>query len=220
MVNSLLKKKSLKIPRRVIGVDEVGRGPLAGPITVCACYIEDERKVISDLFKGSIKDSKKIKKSLRFNIYQTIRQKQYFNTRVEYTISSRTAAFIDRYGISKATEACVLSCLKGLLKKGIDVRNISIKLDAGLYVKGIEVKEESFIRGDERFVAIALASILAKEWRDAHMHRLSRKNRGYGWEHNAGYGTKLHKEKITLLGITFHHRKSYLKGFKQFDKAE
>jgi ribonuclease HII len=203
-----------------IGIDEVGRGPLAGPITVCACYIEDERKVISDLFEGSIRDSKKIKKSLRFNIYQTIRQKQYFNTRVEYSIASRNASFIDRYGISKATEACVLSCLKGLLRKGIDVRKISIKLDAGLHVKGFEVRQESFTRGDERFTAIALASILAKESRDAYMQRLSKKNREYGWEHNAGYGTKMHREKISLLGITSYHRKSYLKGFKQFDKAE
>lgn len=216
----------LKTPQKkkvlggAIGIDEVGRGPLAGPITVCACYIEDKNIATQDLFEGIIRDSKTIKKSLRFNIYQTIKQKRYFKTKIEYCVSSRSAEYIDRYGISKATQACVTSCIKGLAKKGIDIKEIPIKLDAGLSIKGIDVKQESFIKGDQRFVEIALASILAKESRDAYMQRLSRHHKDYGWEHNAGYGTKLHRESILLQGVTQYHRKSYLKAFKLFDKAE
>jgi ribonuclease HII len=203
-----------------IGIDEVGRGPLAGPITVCACYVEDASTLITDLFQGIIRDSKKIKKSLRFNIYQTIRQQRYFKTKIQYCISSRDAQYIDRYGISKATQACVTSCIRGLAKKGVDISKMPIRLDAGLTIKGIEVLQESFIKGDENFVEIALASIMAKESRDAHMQRLSRRNKEYGWEHNVGYGTKFHRERILEVGVTTHHRKSYLKGFKLFDKAE
>jgi ribonuclease HII len=203
-----------------IGIDEVGRGPLAGPITVCACYVKDRKSAVKHIFNGIIRDSKKIKKDLRFNIYQTIRYKRYLRNNIEYCISSRSAAYIDRYGISKATQVCVLSCLRGLRKKGVDISKVAIKLDAGLVVRGIEVKQKSFIKGDERFAEIAIASIMAKEWRDAYMKGLSKKDPEYGWEENVGYGTKLHRESIQKVGITKYHRKTYLKAFKLFDKTE
>ncbi|MEZ0208967.1 MAG: ribonuclease HII [Candidatus Paceibacterota bacterium] len=203
-----------------IGIDEVGRGPLAGPITVCACFIQDEKAVLKDIFGGIIRDSKKIKKDLRFNIYQTIKHKRYLKSKVEYHVSSRSSAYIDRHGISRATEACVLSCLQGLVKKGIDIHQISIKLDAGLKIKALNVEQKSFIKGDERFVEIALASIMAKEWRDSYMKRLSKIYPFYAWEENVGYGTKRHRESIRKEGATKYHRKTYLKAFKLFDKAE
>jgi ribonuclease HII len=203
-----------------IGIDEVGRGPLAGPITVCACYVENKKAVLQDIFEGMIRDSKKIKKGLRLNIYQTVRYKRYLKSKIEYCVSSRSAAYIDRHGISKAAEACVRSCVLGLIKKGVDLHTVSIKLDAGLRVKGVTTKQESFIKGDERFVEIALASIVAKESRDAYMTKLGKTHRGYGWETNAGYGTKSHRESIKKEGVTKFHRKSYLKAFKLFDKAE
>lgn len=211
---------TLQTMKGSIGIDEVGRGPLAGPVTVCACYVEDPKRVSSDLFTGIIRDSKKIKKSLRFNIYQTLRYKRYLKSNVQYSISSRSAAYIDRYGISKATRACVTSCVRKLAKRGIEIHKIPIRLDAGLYIEGIPVSQESFIKGDERFVEIALASILAKEYRDSYMKRLSISHTKYGWEDNAGYGTKQHRQGIEKHGITLHHRKSYLKAFKLFDKTE
>ncbi len=203
-----------------IGIDEVGRGPLAGPITVCACYIENPKMVIKDIFEGTIRDSKKIKKPLRNSIYQSIRQKRYLKTVIMYSISSRSAEYIDKHGISKATAACVSSCLGGLVKKGIALENIPIRLDAGLSIKGLTVKQQSYIRGDERFVEIALASIMAKEHRDAYMQRLSKSHTDYAWSENVGYGTKVHRESIKRVGITKYHRKTYLKAFKLFDKTE
>lgn len=220
---SKLSQKAKKTATRsvgVIGIDEVGRGPLAGPVTVCAVYLERKDRVIKDIFRGTISDSKKINKTLRFNIYQTIRQNRYSKSTIIYALSSRSAAYIDRYGISKATASCVRSCITGLHKQGIVVENARIYLDAGLRAPEIFDKQKSFIKGDEKFVEIALASIMAKEWRDAYMKRLSKKHSAYGWERNAGYGTKEHREAIVITGITTYHRRTYLKGFKLLGKAE
>ena len=204
----------------VVGIDEVGRGPLAGPVTVCAAYVEDEYAILKDLFDNVIRDSKKIKKSLRNNIYQTIRQNRYLNSRVEYAVFSRNAAYIDKHGITKAVEQCVRSCIRTLRKKGVIFEEVKCRLDAGLKIPYKLIKQESFVKGDEKFVEIALASIIAKESRDAYMRRLSKRHKGYAWDTNVGYGTHEHREAIRKTGITKHHRTTYLKGFKLFDKAE
>jgi len=204
----------------IIGIDEVGRGPLAGPITVCACYIEDDKKIIKDIFHNTIRDSKRLTKALRSNIYRTIRYKRYLRTRIEYVVASKSAAYIDKHGISKATKECLLSCIAGLKKKGLQVETISIRLDAGLVIPMTVLDQSSHIKGDERFVEIALASIMAKVTRDKYMERLSNLHSQYAWEKNVGYGTKEHRKAIETVGITKYHRKSYLKAFKLFDKAE
>jgi ribonuclease HII len=204
----------------VIGIDEVGRGPLAGPITVCACYILDEKAVLKDIFQNTIRDSKKLTKRSRDNIYQTIRHKRYLKTRIKYAVFSRSAAYIDKHGISKATSACVLSCVRSLVKQGIDIAMTPIYLDAGLKVPLASVQQESFVRGDERFPSIALASIIAKVTRDSYMERLSGVHPQYDWINNVGYGTRKHRESILEIGVTKFHRRTYLKGFKLFDKAE
>lgn len=204
-------KKSLQ---GVIGIDEVGRGPLAGPVTVCAFYIEDEKEALKSIFKNSIRDSKKLTKDIRTNIYKTIRQKRILKTKVEYAISSRSAAYIDRNGLSKAITECVSSCLSSLSRKNVDIRNLPIKLDAGLKVRNILVNQESFVKGDEKFACIALASIMAKVHRDAYMYKLSKLYKEYSWDKNAGYGTLEHRKTIEKIGITTLHRKSFLKKFK------
>jgi ribonuclease HII len=203
----------------VIGIDEVGRGPLAGPITVCAVYIEDETRILKDIFHDTIRDSKSISKHLRSNIYQTIRKNRYSNTRVEYAITSKSAAYIDAHGIQKATKDCIEACMISLKKKGIEITQVSVRLDAGLVVP-FECAQEQFIKGDERYVEIALASILAKEHRDAYMKNIAKAYSGYEWEYNVGYGTKRHREAILQRGVTKYHRMSYLKAFKHLDKAD
>lgn len=95
-----------------------------------------------------------------------------------------------------------------------------MNLDAGLCAPKKFNKQKSFIQGDERFVEIALASILAKEWRDAYMKRLSKQHPEYLWEKNVGYGTLEHRKAILQRGVTKHHRMSYLKGYKQLGKSE
>lgn len=202
------------LQKGVIGVDEVGRGPLAGPVTVCAFYIENEKEALKSIFSNSIRDSKKLKKDIRNNIYKTIRQKRMLKTRVEYAISSRSAVYIDKHGLSKAISRCVSSCLSSLSKKNVDVHRLPIKLDAGLKVLNTVVNQESFVKGDEKFVCIALASIMAKVHRDTLMTNLSKTYKGYGWDQNVGYGTKEHRKAIENIGITPLHRKSFLKKFK------
>lgn len=209
-------KKVVNISKGTIGIDEVGRGPLAGPITVCAFYLEDEKAALKDLFQNIIRDSKKLNKHNRYNIYKTIRKKRYNKIKMEYAIASRSARYIDTYGISRATSSCIGSCLRKLEKKGIAISNVKIRLDAGLVVPLEDLQQESFIKGDERFVEIALASIMAKVTRDRYMNSLSKVHTEYGWDQNVGYGTKQHREAIKNRGITDFHRKSFLKEFSKF----
>ncbi len=211
-------KRRVKRSQGVIGVDEVGRGPLAGPVTLCAFYVEDEKEAIREIFHNTIRDSKKLNKSNRLNIYQIIRKNRLIKTRVEYAISSRSAEYIDKYGISHAVRQCLVSCMRTLVKKGIEIEKISIRLDAGLKIPLKNLTQESFVKGDERFVEIALASIMAKVSRDMYMEKLTKEHNEYGWERNVGYGTVDHRKAIKNKGITKYHRRTYLKAFKLFDK--
>ncbi|MFA6608711.1 MAG: ribonuclease HII [Candidatus Paceibacterota bacterium] len=209
-----------KTTQGVIGIDEVGRGPLAGPVTLCAVYLENEEMVKSDIFQNIIRDSKKISKPSRYNIYSIIRENRYLKSRIIYAIASRSAEHIDKYGINKSVSQCIRSCVNELRKKGIPINELKINLDAGLVVPIKELKQESFIKGDEKYTEIALASILAKETRDSYMKKLSKKHPEYFWDKNVGYATKKHREMIKKYGITKYHRKLYLKAFELFDKAE
>jgi ribonuclease HII len=195
----------------VIGIDEVGRGPLAGPVTVCAVYLENEKEAKKDLFGNTIRDSKKLSKSNRIYIYKTIREKRKLRTRILYSLSSRPASYIDRHGINKAVASCIRSCVCNLEKQGVRIMEMAFRLDAGLRVPIEGIMQQAFIKGDEKYVEIALASILAKVTRDKYMEKLSKTYKGYGWEGNAGYGTFTHREAIKKQGITKHHRRSFLK---------
>ena len=126
------KMRRKVIPKGVIGVDEVGRGPLAGPVTVCAVYIEDSLLVTKDIFEGRIKDSKKSSPLFRNTVYTTITKHTYTRTKILYAISSKSARYIDKHGIQKAIQYCVDSCLSTLYKKGIDIYTMKIHMDAGL----------------------------------------------------------------------------------------
>lgn len=212
--------KAAKLPLiGVIGIDEVGRGPLAGPVTVCACFMEDPDHVKELFFKDGIKDSKKLKKAYRESIYNTIRYKRVFKNTLKYSLISKSAAYIDTYGLSHAIRECVRLAVMDLMKKGVRIYQVPIRLDAGLRVPLQEVVQESFIRGDEKYIEIAIASILAKVSRDHYMDKLSTIHSNYGWENNAGYGTVHHRTAISKNGITAYHRKSFLKAFKLFDKS-
>lgn len=204
----------------VIGIDEVGRGPLAGPVTLCAVYIENVGIVKKDIFQSTIRDSKKLSKDKRNNIYSIIRENRYLKTKVIYTVFSKSAKYIDKYGISKATKECLKLCMKELAKNGVDIYEINTNLDAGLVIPIKGLKQNSFIKGDETYTEIALASIIAKETRDNYMKKLSKIHPEYFWNKNVGYATKDHREMIKKYGITKYHRKTYLKAFELFDKTE
>lgn len=221
MSNPEVRQKGGKnVCHGVIGIDEVGRGPLAGPVTVCAVFVKDVDRLKKEVFLNTIRDSKKLSKTSRGNIYQTIRYKRYLDTEFVYELSSRSAAYIDRHGISRALRSCTLSCVRGLSRKGIDISKIQINLDAGLMVPMENLKQSSYVKGDERFAEIALASIIAKVMRDKHMERLAKTHKEYDWENNAGYGTLAHRKAIEKYGITKYHRTTYLKAFTLFGKTE
>lgn len=222
-----MKKPAKKIRRRehihnkgVIGIDEVGIGPLAGPVTICAVYILDTNIVKADIFNHIIRDSKKLSKARRNKIFQIFRKNRYLNTKVIYSISSRSSNYIDKYGIQKATKTCAKSCIEKLNKLGVNIYKIPINLDAGLKTGILGLTERNFIKGDENYTEIALASIIAKEWRDTYMNKLSERYFQYKWNKNVGYGTKDHIKAIKKYGVTKYHRMTYLKGFKLFDKTE
>lgn len=198
----------------VIGIDEVGRGPFAGPVTVCAVYLEDEKIIRKEIFGNTIRDSKKLTKANREYIYKTIRENGKLEKKVVYAISSRTAEHIDKHGIMRSIHACVSSCMKSLKKQGINITNTDIRLDAGLIVPETGFRQKSFVKGDERYTEIALASIIAKVRRDTYMEKLAKIHVQYGWERNAGYGTQEHRNAIKKHGLTKHHRKTYVKGYQ------
>lgn len=197
----------------VIGIDEVGRGPLAGPVTVCAVYLANENTTKKLIFDKTIRDSKMIKKANRINIFKTIRKNSKLNKQIIYSISSRSAEYIDKNGINNSINACMYSCLKSLEKKGVNVTDVTIKLDGGLYLDKSYKKQRTFIKGDENHTSIAISSIIAKIYRDNYMEKLSKKYPGYFWDRNSGYGTKEHLKSIKEKGINKYHRKSYLKSF-------
>lgn len=192
-----------------IGIDEVGRGPVAGPVTICLFVYDNSKsnnKILLGLFKNNkLRDSKKLSAKRREEIYKQLLQFKRAGL-VDWVVVSRSAKDIDRIGISKCLHSCISIGLKKLEKLNYDVKNIKVILDGALPREFGSVH----IKGDEKFVEIALASIVAKVLRDKYMTTLSRKVPGYGFDQNAGYGTASHLAKVKLLGLTDYHRKSYL----------
>lgn len=193
----------------VIGIDEVGRGPLAGPVTVCAVHLKDSKTAKAEYFDNTIRDSKKLSLALRNNIYLIIRKNRKINN-IDYAVSSRGVKHIDKHGINNSIHACIISCLKKLEKKGIQINQTKINLDGGLKIKLDNLKQTAHIKGDESYTEIALASIIAKISRDKYMQKLAKTCKGYDFENNVGYGTKKHINAIKKIGPTKHHRISYL----------
>lgn len=197
--------------KNVIGIDEVGRGPLAGPVTVCAVYLADEILSKKKILGGIIRDSKMIKKDNRIKIFETIRKNSKLNNDLVYAVSSRSAKHIDKNGINSSIKACMYSCLKSLKKKGVNVNSVNIKLDGGLYLDKSFKKQKTYVKGDENHASIAISSIIAKVYRDKFMERVSKNHPEYFWDKNSGYGTREHLKFIKENGINEYHRKSYLK---------
>lgn len=207
----LCMKERRRAKQGVIGIDEVGRGPLAGPVTVCAMYLADPIKSKQEIFGKTIKDSKKLSKDNRINIFKTINKKRKLNTgEYIYAVSSRSANYIDRYGINKAIDACINSSLLSLQKKGVDIGGAVLNLDGGLRVKKEGLLQFTWVKGDEKYVEIALASIMAKVTRDRYMFRQNKLYSQYSFDKHVGYGTTLHREAIIKHGVTKEHRRSFL----------
>lgn len=180
----------------VAGVDEVGRGPLAGPIVAAAVVLNNNDK---DLILR-INDSKKISKELREELSEIIKTKA-----ISYSIAIKSNKEIDELGIGY--------CNNEIFKEAISSLNIKpdIVLSDGYTIKGFDMNNEAVIKGDTKSAAIACASIIAKVYRDKLMEEYSEKYTHYGFEKNVGYGTKEHMEAIVKHGSCDIHRESFIR---------
>jgi ribonuclease HII len=191
-----------------IGIDEAGRGALAGPVSVGAVlYPEnfDWREVFALITKKGepkLRDSKKLTAQHRDILFEYITE----HGRLKHASALVGSDVIDAIGIVNATNeaaALAISALK------IDPSRVRVLLDAGLRVPS-KWEQESFVRGDENIPAIAFASIIAKVTRDRHMEDLSLSYKDYGFERHKGYGTDHHIANIRKHGISPVHRTTFM----------
>ncbi|WP_156008387.1 ribonuclease HII, partial [Streptococcus ruminantium] len=173
------------------GIDEVGRGPLAGPVVAAAVILPKGCKI------RYLNDSKKIPKSKHEAIYQEVMEQA-----VAIGIGIKNAEIIDQVNIYEATKLAMLEALEKLDKEPQHLLVDAMKLDSS-------IPQTSIIKGDANSLSIAAASIVAKVTRDRLMADYDREFSGYGFAKNAGYGTAEHVEGLNKLGITPIHRRSF-----------
>jgi len=193
----------------IIGVDEVGRGPIAGPVTVCAAMVP-HGFIFGKGNKNRPNDSKKISEKKREEWFLYAKE----NKDISYAISSVSPAVIDKIGISRATILAVGRSIKKLSSTWYSDYQVEILLD-GLLHAPKQYKQKTIIKGDEKEPIISLASIIAKVTRDRYMTKLEKTYPGYGLESHKGYGTKKHYECIKKHGISDIHRRSFLRGLQK-----
>lgn len=176
----------------IAGIDEVGRGPLAGPV-VTACVVMPYDVMIDGVF-----DSKKVSAKNRYRLYNEILTKA-----ISVSVSMADNLRIDSINILNATKECMADCFNHCKVKPDLLLIDAVKLN-------ICDNEKSIIKGDATSYAIACASIVAKVYRDKLMLEFAKKYPQYDFEHNVGYGTKKHCDAIRQFGITPIHRLSFL----------
>jgi ribonuclease HII len=175
----------------VAGVDEVGRGPLAGPVTAAAVILDPAR------IPSGLNDSKKLtaarRDALAIEIHATAR----------VSIAHATVDEIDDLNILRASHLAMIRAIAGLGR--VD----HALIDGNLLPRGLPCAASAIVKGDALSLSIAAASIVAKCCRDAIMVDLAQQHPGYAWETNAGYPTKVHLHALLNLGVTPHHRRSF-----------
>ncbi|WP_294960956.1 ribonuclease HII [uncultured Fibrobacter sp.] len=198
----------------LVGVDEVGRGPLAGPVVACAAVLK-----APDIMP-ELNDSKKLTRPKREAMFDAVK-----DACACYAIASASVEEIDRMNILEADFLAMRRALQALGMPGlsetapeipIEVKGsfadltIFIAVDGNLMIRGVPAEMQMpVVKGDGRIASISAASVLAKVFRDRYMDKLAETYPGYGFEVHAGYGTKAHLDAIRKLGFTPAHRKSF-----------
>ena len=176
----------------IAGVDEVGRGPLAGPVVAAAVVLDP------DSIPDGLNDSKKLTAKRRGALFDIIMAS------ADVCIAEATVAEIDEHNILRASHIAMVRAVAGLSAPAD-----YILIDGNMVPRGLNTPNETIVKGDARSLSIAAASIVAKVWRDRLMVDLAQQHPGYGWETNAGYPAPVHKKALLKLGVTPHHRRSF-----------
>ena len=193
--------------RFIIGVDEVGRGPIAGPVAV-GVVLASTQFDIKKHFPG-VADSKQLSPKKREEIYELLREKtknKNSKSLLRYIVVFASAKVVDKIGITKAIRQCAW---RGIKKLSPNAKNVHVLLD-GLLSAPPEYTQKTIIRGDATEPIISLASIAAKVERDRLMCKLAKKYPEYGFEIHKGYGTKKHYAAIEKFGVCVLHRETFL----------
>ena len=177
----------------VAGVDEVGRGPLAGPVVTAAVILPHDFSLLG------VNDSKKLSPKQRDYLFDQIKE-----AAVAWSLGRREPERIDEINILEATKEAMIDAINGL-----DIKPDHVLIDA-VTLKNLQYPQTSIIKGDAKSVSIAAASIIAKVSRDREMEKMAVFYPGYAFESNKGYGTKAHYEGLAKLGPCPIHRKSFL----------
>ena len=183
----------------VCGIDEAGRGPLAGPVVACAVILPNQAKLKVEDLPSEVNDSKKLSAKKRAQLLQTIQN----IPGIAIGVGICTAQEIDEHNILNATHLAMKRAYEKLPTKS------DYCLVDGLPIKGLPVEHEGIVKGDSRSYSIAAASIVAKETRDQMMHDYAEKFPQYGFEKHKGYGTKVHNEALAEHGPCEIHRYSF-----------
>jgi len=178
----------------IAGIDEVGRGPLAGPVVACAVIMPPDQRAIP-----GVDDSKLLKADAREKLAVKIRERA-----VTFGIGAASVREIDRHNIYQAT---VIAMRRALSRLTVQPNHVLVD---GKPFRTLEVKHTAIIDGDDKCYTIACASILAKVTRDRVMHALAGRYPNYLWERNVGYSTPAHLQLLATHGPTVHHRRSFM----------
>ena len=190
-------------PTHYIGIDEAGRGPLAGPVSVGVVKIPNnfDWDLIPD-----VNDSKKLTPEKRAALYRRAKELKHTG-QLDFAVAQVGPSVIDGRGISHAIRLATNRCIARLKLRP---EHVTIRLDGSLSAP-MQYDQATIIKGDAIYPEIGLASIIAKETRDAYMKRIARRFSRYEFEVHKGYGTKAHREAIKRFGLSPIHRATYCK---------
>ncbi len=182
----------------VAGIDEAGRGPLAGPVVAAAVIIDRTR--VKRRLLSMLNDSKQLTPEERERAYSALRA----SDAITIGVGASSARVIDRINVLQANFQAMVRAVQAL-----DATPTFALVDGDRLPKRLPCPGLAVVKGDSKVYSIAAASIVAKVTRDRIMALLGQRYPGYGWDHNAGYSTEIHLEAIGRLGATPHHRMSF-----------
>lgn len=194
-----------------IGIDEVGRGALAGPVFVAAVAVPRGIRYQASGIRNPLKDSKQLTPKIREAWFRYIKK-----AKIPYAVRQVSPRVIDRVNISVAANLAALRAYERLLRTcRVSPDTCRVRLDGGLFLgkRGTYPHARTIVKGDERMSAIALASIVAKVSRDRYMVRLAKQYSPYGFEEHKGYGTRAHCMALRKHGPSRVHRLTFVKKY-------